>query len=83
MEISFLIPNLGFLTLRDFDCTIRPLLSPAAEQAFARMMQQLQDKKKIPPEEIEFESSAVKDPQTGKLPAGQPWIWYHRVNPRK
>ena len=53
--------------MRDFDCTIRPLLTPAAEQSFNRMMNQIQEKKKIPAEEIKFESSAIKDPSNWEI----------------
>ena len=53
--------------MRDFECTIRPLLIPAAEQSFNRMMDQIQEKKNIPAEEIKFQSSAIKDPSNWEI----------------
>ena len=53
--------------MRDLDHSIRPLLSSAADKVFNQMVQLLQEKKNIPPEEIKFESAEAKEPQQWEI----------------
>ena len=57
----------GHLTLRDFAHSLRPLLTSAADSSFGNMMQQLQEKKNFPPEEIKFDAPDAADAEEWEI----------------